>query len=507
MALSILRLHPNDSVAVALRDLAEGEEIRQDGLRTTQGIPPGHKVAIHTIRVGEPILKFGQVIGLASTDIFPGEHVHSHNLSYIPSAASHAMGNARQVLDDLPDIEDKMFMGYLRADGQAATRNYIGVLTTVNCSATVARLIADRFRGTEMLADYPNVDGVVALTHKSGCALSKSGETIDLLRRTIGGYAGHPNFAAVLLIGLGCEDNQIRSLLEHNDLVADERLHTLYIQDTGGTLATVNKAVEIIRSILPDANAIVRQPLPVSHIKLGLQCGGSDGFSALTANPALGIASDLLVQQGGTSILSETPEIYGAENILLGRVASEETGHKLLDLLSWWEKYAEQNRETLDSNPAPGNKAGGITTILEKSLGAAAKGGRSDLMAVYHYAERVTQAGFVFMDTPGYDPVSVTGQVAGGANLICFTTGRGSCFGCKPVPSLKLATNTSLYLRMQDDMDLNCGQIIDGDASLNDMGAQIYRLLIETASGRRTKSEILGYGDDEFAPWHFGATL
>ena len=265
--------------------------------------------------------------------------------------------------------------------------------------------------------------------------------------------------------------------------------------------------MDYIKSILPQANDVSRQPLPVSHLKLGLQCGGSDGLSALTANPALGVASDILVKLGGTSILSETPEIYGAENILLSRAVNEELGQKLLELLAWWEKYAVQHQETLDSNPAPGNKAGGITTILEKSLGATAKGGRSDLVEVYRYAEHVTQKGFVFMDTPGFDPVSVTGQVAGGANIICFTTGRGSCFGCKPVPSLKLATNTPLYERMRGDMDLNCGQVTDGTASLDEMGLQIYKQLIQTASGQKTKSEILGYGEDEFAPWHFGATL
>jgi len=504
---STLRLHPNDPVAVALRDLAAGDEIGILDVRASQNIPRGHKVALRPISAGEAVTKFGQVIGLASNAIATGGHVHTHNLSYTPSAASHVIGLGCQPLNDLPDVADKTFMGYLRADGQAATRNYVGVLTTVNCSATVARLIADKFRDPQLLADFPQVDGVVALTHKSGCVAGESGEAIDLLRRTIGGFARHPNFAAVLLIGLGCEDNQTRRLLEENDLTPGKRLHTISIQEAGGTIATVNRGVDYIKSILPQANDVSRQPLPVSHLKLGLQCGGSDGLSALTANPALGVASDILVKLGGTSILSETPEIYGAENILLSRAVNEELGQKLLELLAWWEKYAVQHQETLDSNPAPGNKAGGITTILEKSLGATAKGGRSDLVEVYRYAEHVTQKGFVFMDTPGFDPVSVTGQVAGGANIICFTTGRGSCFGCKPVPSLKLATNTPLYERMRGDMDLNCGQVTDGTASLDEMGLQIYKQLIQTASGQKTKSEILGYGEDEFAPWHFGATL
>jgi altronate hydrolase len=347
----------------------------------------------------------------------------------------------------------------------------------------------------------------VALTHKSGCALNDAGEAIDLLRRTIAGYARHPNFAAVLIIGLGCEDNQLARLLDREGLVAGDRLQTLTIQETGGTRATVRASVERIQNWLPEANAIQRQPVPVSKLTLGLQCGGSDAFSALTANPALGVAADLLVRQGGTAVLSETPEIYGAEDILLARSATETIHGQLLERLAWWDAYLKTHHDTMDSNPAAGNKAGGITTVLEKSLGAVAKGGRSPLTAVYQYAETIDMQGLVFMDTPGYDPVSVTGQVAGGANVICFTTGRGSCFGCKPVPSLKLATNTPLYERMAEDMDLNCGEILEGTASLEDKGVQIYQRILETASGRATSSEQFGYGEDEFAPWQVGATL
>ncbi len=500
----ILQLHPADSVAIALRDIAVGDDV---GVRASQPIPRGHKMAIRAVAAGEAILKLGQVIGVASTSILPGEHVHTHNLRYTPSAVSHAIGSGRQLATHLPESSGATFMGIVRDDGRAATRNYIGVLTTVNCSATVARLIADQFRGPQALADYPNVDGVVALTHKSGCVAGETGEAIDLLRRTIAGYARHPNFAAVLMVGLGCEDNQTSRLLEQEGLAPGDRLQMFSIQETGGTNAAVRAGVERIKALLPHANAAVRQPVSASHLKLGLQCGGSDGFSPITANPALGIASDILVQHGGTSILSETPEIYGAENILLSRAADEAVGRKLLERLAWWETYAAQHGETLDSNPAPGNKVGGITTILEKSLGATAKGGQSDLMEVYRYAEPVTKSGFVFMDTPGFDPVSVTGQVAGGANIVCFTTGRGSCFGCKPTPSLKLATNTPMYEQMRDDMDINCGEIADGTTTLEEIGKRIFRLILETASGQKTKSEVFGYGEDEFAPWHFGATI
>jgi altronate hydrolase len=503
----VLHLNNSDPLVVAMRDLAAGEEIGFGAVTPAQPITRGHKLAIQAIAEGAPVRKFGQIIGRATHAIAPGEHVHVHNVEFRPSAADHGIGTHRSNLPVLPEREAATFQGILRADGSVATRNYIGVLTTVNCSAQVARLISDHFRISGDLTPYPNVDGVVALTHKSGCAGGDDTEGTHVLRRTIAGYARHPNFAAVLIIGLGCESNQLSRLMEDEQLPAGDRIHPLVIQEAGGTKKTVEAGIARIKELLPAANAIQRRTLPARHLTLGLQCGGSDGFSAITANPALGAASDLLVRNGGTAILSETPEIYGAEHMLLGRAVSNEVGHKLLDLLRWWEEYSALNKESLDNNPSPGNKAGGLTTILEKSLGAAAKGGRSDLVDVYRYAEPVTKRGFVFMDTPGYDPVSVTGQVAGGANIICFTTGRGSCFGCKPVPSLKLATNTPMYNRMMDDMDINCGEILDGAASVEEMGERIFKLILAAASGERTKSELLGYGEDEFAPWHLGATL
>ncbi len=501
-----LRLNASDPVVVAMRDIAAGEPVGSNA-RAAEPIARGHKVAIQPIAAGAPVRKFGQIIGDATQPIAPGQHVHVHNLAFRPSAADHGIGADRRNTVPLPESEAATFQGILRADGSVATRNYIGVLTTVNCSATVARLISDQFRGPQALADFSNVDGIVALTHKSGCGAGAEGEAIALLRRTIAGYARHPNFAAVLIIGLGCEANQLNRLCEAEGIPVGGRIHAYTIQETGGTNATVRAGVQRIKELLPEADKVERQTLPAKHLTLGLQCGGSDGFSGITANPALGVASDLLVQNGGTAILSETPEIYGAEHMLLRRAVSREVGDKLLDLLKWWESYTAKHGETMDSNPAPGNKAGGLTTILEKSLGAAAKGGTSDMVDVYRYAEPVTKRGFVFMDTPGYDPVSVTGQVAGGANIVCFTTGRGSCFGCKPAPSLKLATNTPMYQRMQDDMDITCGEIVDGTATLEEVGRRIFRLILDTASGGRSKSEAFGYGEDEFAPWHFGATM
>src|SRR5690606_30553065 len=384
--------------------------------------------------------------------------------------------------------------------------NYIGCISSVNCSATVCRQIADAFRG-DALAAFPNVDGVVPITHKTGCGMASAGEGIDLLRRVTAGYIRHPNFAAVLFIGLGCESNQVSSLLGAEGLNESDSLRTMTIQDIGGTRKTIEQGIALIKELLPIANQATRQPIPISHLTVGLQCGGSDGYSGITANPALGAAMDLLVQHGGTAILSETPEIYGAEHLLTRRAVSKEVGQKLVDRIHWWEEYTERLGGEMNNNPSPGNKAGGLTTILEKSLGAVAKAGTSNLSDVVEYAQTVTSHGLVFMDTPGYDPVSATGQVAGGANVICFTTGRGSVYGCKPSPSLKLATNTRMYRHMSEDMDINCGEILEGATTVQQKGAEILQRIIEIASGQRTKSEEYGFGEDEFAPWVLGPTM
>jgi altronate hydrolase len=399
-------------------------------------------------------------------------------------------------------------MGIVRADGRVATRNYIGILTSVNCSATVARAIADHFRRDihpEALALYPNVDGVVALTHGVGCAVDPGGEALAMLQRTLGGYAVHANFASVLMIGLGCETNQIPDLLAAQGLNSSHTLRTFTIQGTGGTTRTIASGIAQVKSLLAEADQVRREPVSVRHLTVGLQCGGSDGYSGITANPALGNAVDRLVAAGGTAILSETPEIYGAEHLLTRRAVSREVGEKLIARIHWWEAYCERMGAELNNNPSAGNKAGGLTTILEKSLGAVAKAGSSDLMDVYEYAEPVRAHGLVFMDTPGYDPISATGQVAGGANLIAFTTGRGSAYGCAPSPSIKLATNTRLWETQEDDMDVNCGGIADASTTIEERGEHIYRLMLRIASGERSKSEQHGYGQNEFVPWQIGA--
>jgi len=398
----------------------------------------------------------------------------------------------------------------VRADGRVATRNYIGILSSVNCSATAARAIADYFSrqtNPSALEDFPNVDGVVALTHGTGCGMDTEGTGMQILERTLAGYATHANFAGAVVVGLGCEANQLNAWLAHSGLKEGSTLHTFNIQDTGGTAKTVAKGIEFVKQMLPAANAVQRVPCSAEHIVVGLQCGGSDGYSGISANPALGAAVDILVAHGGTAILSETPEIYGAEHLLTRRAVRREVGEKLVERIRWWEHYTEINQGEMNNNPSPGNKAGGLTTILEKSLGAVAKGGTTNLQAVYEYAERVDAHGFVYMDTPGYDPVSATGQVAGGANIICFTTGRGSAYGCAPSPSLKLSTNTALWKKQEDDMDINCGEIVDGTSTVQAMGEKIFQDILDCASGKPSKSEQHGYGQNEFVPWQVGAVM
>jgi len=504
----VIRIHAADDVVIARSQLLGGTVLHSEGVTVSGLIPPGHKVAVRAIRQGQPVRRYNQVIGMARVDIAPGQHVHSHNLEFSDFARDHAVGEGLTPTAYVK--EPATFQGIVREDGRVATRNYIGVLTSVNCSATVARAIADHFRrdiNPRALERFPNVDGVIALTHGAGCATDSDGEPLQVLRRTLGGYARHPNFGALLLVGLGCETNQISGLMQQEGLQESGRLHSFSIQDTGGTSKTVARGIELVQWMLDDVNRVTRQPVPASHIVVGLQCGGSDGYSGISANPALGAAVDRLVRHGGTAILSESPEVYGGEHLLTRRAVSKAVADKLLARLRWWEHYCAIHGGAMDNNPSSGNKAGGLTTILEKSLGAVAKSGTTNLVEVYEYAQPVTAKGLVFMDTPGYDPVSATGQVAGGANLICFTTGRGSAYGCAPSPSLKLSTNSGLWLKQEDDIDINGGADIDGTAGIDELGERIFRLMLDTASGRQTKSEKHGYGQNEFVPWQLGAVM
>lgn len=500
----VLRLNPNDDVVIAARPIPAGTRIESEGIACVDAIPAGHKVATRALAKSRPVRRYDQIIGFATADIAPGQHVHTHNLAFETFERDYAVGvDVRPV----PRVaEPAAFMGIVRADGRVATRNYIGVISTVNCSASVSKYVAAHFT-PERLAAWPNVDGVVPITHSSGCGMDSAGAGIDLLRRTIAGYCRHPNFAGVVIIGLGCEANQMDALFQAQQMQEGALLRPLIIQAAGGTRRTVQAGIAAVESMLPAADRVERCRVPASHITIGLQCGGSDGYSGITANPALGAACDLLVAHGGTVILSETPEIYGAEHLLTRRAVSQEVADKLIRRIRWWEDYTARNDGSMDNNPSPGNKAGGLTTILEKSLGAVAKGGTTNLVDVYEYAQAVTAKGFVFMDTPGYDPVSITGQVAGGANLVCFTTGRGSVYGCKPAPSIKLATNSALYERMIEDMDVNCGAIVDGSASVQDKGREIFEMVLRVAGGEKTSSERLGIGSDEFIPWMLGAVM
>ncbi len=509
----LVLLDPDDDVAVAARDLTVGETVSAGSAQRVmlaESVPMGHKVALRVIERGQTVRKYGHPIGRAAQSISTGTWVHTHNLSF----GEFAEGGVPPLQTPPPPapLTDRSFQGYRRAGGRFGTRNYLAVISTVNCSASVSRYVARHFN-RDALRDYPHVDGVIAITHHSGCGMPFGGPAHEMLDRVLGGIMSHPNVGGCLLIGLGCEQATSEHLFESLRVAPIEGFSSpvepipvLSIQHAGGTTRTVEAAVEQVRRLLPRVDAARREPAPASQLILGLECGGSDGNSGITANPALGVAADLLVACGGTAILSETPEIYGAEQLLARRAVSAEVAQKLLDCIRWWQRYTGQFGSRLDNNPSVGNKAGGLTTIAEKSLGAIAKGGSTALVDVYQYAERVQAKGLVVMDTPGYDPASVTGMVAGGANVVVFTTGRGSCFGCKPTPSIKVASNTPMYQRMIDDMDLDAGVVLQG-RSLQAMGAEIFTQVLAVASGQPMKSEVHGIGEEEFLPWIVGPML
>jgi len=498
-----IRLDPADNVVVARVEIAAGTTIIGEGVTAAQEIPLGHKIATQAIRKGDPVLKYNTIIGFASEDITPGTWLHSHNVLMDEFQKDYRYGQDYVAANVLPQAERAEFMGYHRPDGRVGTRNIIGIFVTVNCSATVARKISQYF-DEERLEDYPNVDGVVAFIHQQGCGMEQTGEPMNLLRRTLSGYIRHPNTAGALVCSLGCERNNLPTFMESEHLATGKMMRTLTMQAIGGTAAAVAEGKAIIREMLEEANKITRKPASAEHLMVGLQCGGSDGFSGLSANPALGKAVDLLVQNGGTAILSETSELYGVEHTLTARAKTPEVGKAFVDRIGWWLDYSKGRDTQINGRVSPGNNAGGLANVIEKSLGGAKKGGSTGINAVYEYAQPVTEKGLVIMDTPGYDPVSATGQIAGGATLICFTTGRGSCFGSYPAPTIKLASNTPMFTRMRDDMDINCGQVIDGTKSLDEMGQDIFATILKIASGLASKSETLGVGEDEFAPWQIG---
>jgi altronate hydrolase len=523
-----IRLHDDDDVAIAKVNLIAGTTLvgatHGSPLRLTNLIPSGHKFAIREVKQGQPIRRYGQVIGFAKRDIAIGDHVHVHNCAVAEFERDYAFGVDVNPVRFVPAEQRRTFMGYRRPDGKAGTRNIIAVISSVNCSAHTVRKIAHHFTD-EVLAEFPNVDGVISIAHGFGCATRVGSDDYVLLQRTLAGIAAHPNVGGYILVGLGCEVNQIGELVENYHLAMKEaptlrstnrksqisnpqslQPPSLTIQDTGGIRKTIDAGIAAVKELLPVVNAYQREPIPISELVVALQCGGSDGWSGVTANPVLGLACDEIVRQGGGVVLAETPEVYGAEHLLTRRAISREVGEKLIDKIHWWERHAAKHGVEIDNNPSHGNKAGGLTTIYEKSLGAVAKAGNTPLMGVYEYAEPITSKGFTFMDTPGYDPVGATGQVAGGCNLLVFTTGRGSCFGFKPAPSIKLASNSVMFNRMEDDMDVNAGKVLDG-VPLQAVADELLDYMIDVASGKLSKSEAQGIGEEEFQPWNLGGIL
>lgn len=498
-------LAAGDNIIVATSDIEAGTALLEHGITVNHQTPQGHKIAIRKIQSGAPILKFGTVIGYAAQNIAPGDWLHSHNIKFDAVDKDYAFARDYVPTEILPAAERARFMGIRRANGQVGTRNYIGLFVTVNCSATVARKIGNYFDEERMEA-WDNVDGVIPFIHDSGCGMEMTGEPMDLLRRTLAGYIRHPNMAGAVVLSLGCERNNLAQFFEEQGLAEGKMLKPVTMQHVGGTARAIADGKDAVKEMLEQANKVRREPCSAEHITIGMQCGGSDGLSGLSANPGLGVAADILVRNGGTAILSETPEIFGVEHLLTRRARTADVGAKLVERMDWWLEYTKGRDTQINGVVSPGNQAGGLANVLEKSLGGAKKSGSTGLMEVYRYAEPITQKGLVFMDTPGFDPVSATGQIAGGANLICFTTGRGSCFGSYPAPTIKLASNTPMYTQMSDDMDINCGTVIDGAQSIEELGRDIFEHILAVASGAYSKSEAMGVGEEEFAPWPIGVT-
>jgi altronate hydrolase len=496
-----VRLHASDNIAIARVNLAPGQVIRPggDSVTVSDFIPPGHKVALTLIPAGDPVRRYGEVIGRARIPIETGAHVHTHNLAFEEIAFNYEFPTQDRPLPD-PPREMPVFLGYPREDGRAGTRNYIAVVAASNCAAHTVSSIAASYAGAPL---PPNVDGIVAFPHGEGCGHSIGPDT-EQLQRTLAGVLAHPNVSAALIVGLGCETNQISHYLG-SQAPAHSRIAGFTLQGSGGTRSTVEAARAQISVFLDRAAAETRVEVPVSKLVVGLNCGGSDSFSGMTANPALGFCSDLLAAVGATAVLAETPEIVGAEHLLVRRARSRVVAERLLAMIAGYKTYLNRFGGSFDDNPSPGNKEGGLTNIVEKSLGAVTKGGTTIVNEVVDYAEPVHGPGLVFMNTPGYDPVSLTGLAAGGANLIAFTTGRGSAIGFPTIPVLKIATNSSTFHRIRDNMDLNAGRIADGAMTVEGLGQVIFDELLRIASGERTASERMGH--QEFVPWRIGPVL
>ncbi len=502
----LIRLHRKDNVVVARVGLSAGAVITFEDreLTVSRAVAAGHKVAVADVPKGSVVFKYGENIGTASADISVGDLVHVHNLDFDPADQQFEFATALNDLSDVPLLAEKTFMGYPRADGRVGTRNYIAIVGASNCSAHAVQKVEAAFRD-ESFEDV-GVDGVVCFPHADGCGQAE-GSDMQVLRRTLDGVADHPNVAAAVVIGLGCEVNQVSYFVRPEDANGRAPRRGFTLQESGGTRQAIDDSVKAVRELIEEVGRLERVECPSSKLVVALECGGSDAFSGVTANPAVGYFSDLLVKQGGTVCLAETTEICGAEHLLTRRATDKSVGEDLLRMVEWYHNYVAgfPNAPTFDSNPSPGNRAGGLTNIVEKSLGAVAKGGTSNLTAVYDYAERIDKTGFVFMNTPGYDPPSVAGMAAGGCNLCFFTTGRGSCFGFPTVPVMKVASNSKTGNYMEEDMDVNAGVIADGEDTVQGVGTGMYRFALEVASGRKTFSEAMGHR--EFITWRQGPVL
>lgn len=488
-----LRIDPRDDVAVALQPLAPGDVVT-GGVVVTSPVPAGHKVALRAIDAGRPVHKYGWPIGHSLAPIAAGEHVHSHNLATsLEGLEAYAFHSAAAEAEPATP-NGQTFQGYRRRSGRVATRNEIWILCTVGCVArTTERIAAEadrRFQG--------RVDGVYALTHPFGC--SQLGEDLAATRTMIGALASHPNAGGVLIIGLGCESNQLGPLLEAAPGLDPERLRAFSAQASDDEIEDGLRAVEELVLV---AEQDRREVCPVSDLVIGLKCGGSDGFSGLTANPLVGRVADRVCAAGGSAILTEIPEIFGAERLLMARAADEAVFNGIADIVNDFKSYFLGHGEAVHENPSPGNVVGGITTLEEKSLGAVQKGGRGPVRSVLRYGEQVNSPGLSLLEAPGNDAVSSTALAAAGATVILFTTGRGTPLGF-PAPTLKLATNSSLAERKPRWIDFDAGPILAGQ-SLDEAADALMSLVIDTASGRHTRAEE--NGEREIALWKRGVTL
>jgi altronate hydrolase len=498
---SIHLVHAEDDVAVAVRELAAGDRVEVAGrvIELTEPIPRGHKVALRAVRAGESVRKFGWPIGRATRDIAAGTLVHTGNLAtrldgldeyrYQPDVNALEVA-AHPAASKGPDT----FMGYRRADGRVGTRNEIWILCTVGCVARtaerIARLGAAQFGG--------QVDGIHAFTHPFGC--SQLGDDLKRTRRVLASLAMHPNAGGVLIVGLGCESNQLDRLLATMEGVDRSRLRAFTAQSAGDEteegLAALDELVRI-------ASRDRREPCPLSALTIGLKCGGSDGLSGITANPLVGHVANRISAAGGTPILTEIPEVFGAEQLLMQRAVSENVFHGIVSVVNDFKRYFLDNGQPIYENPSPGNIAGGITTLEEKSLGAVQKGGRAPVTQVLRYGERATLPGLALLEAPGNDAVSSTALVAAGATVLLFTTGRGTPLGF-PVPTLKISSNSALAQKKGHWIDFDAGTVLAGK-KMHDAGEELMRLVIETASGTPARNEV--NGEREISLWKSGVTL